>query len=399
MKYEVFTNILRISKLMSKRIFNIIATILLTVNLFAQIPEKISYQAVIRNADNELVTNQNISVQISILQNSAEGASVYTETHNPTTNSNGLVTLEIGSGTTTGDFSAIDWAGGTYFIKTETGPTGSTNYTITGTSQVLSVPYALHAKTADNIIGTVSESDPLFTASVASGISSADTAKWNSFSDITEVDPEFKSSVASGITGSDTSKWHSKQNKLIAGYGISIKNDTIYSKTYEIGDFAQGGIIFWLDGTKQHGLVCSKVNQGSSNMRWYAGTHTSTMALGNGLFAGKMNTAIIIANQGIGDSTTYAARICNELQVTEDGNVYGDWYLPSTYELNLMYQNSYLISLVALENGGEPFVWTSFYLSSTEINSTFVWGQLFFNGNQAPLGKHNPVSLRAIRAF
>lgn len=112
----------------------------------AQVPQKMSYQAVIRNASNALITNSSIGMRISILQGSSIGTAVYVETQTVTTNSNGLVTLEIGTGTVvSGAFSAIAWGTNTYFIKTETDPTGGKNYTILGTSQFLSVPYALYS--------------------------------------------------------------------------------------------------------------------------------------------------------------------------------------------------------------------------------------------------------------
>lgn len=128
--------------------------IMLLVNLFipqkarTQTPQKMSYQAVIRDATNQLVTDQDVGMQISILQGSSSGSSVYTETQTPTTNANGLVSIEIGEGSSTDDFSSIDWSAGTYFIKTETDPTGGTNYSITGTTQLISVPYALFAEEA-----------------------------------------------------------------------------------------------------------------------------------------------------------------------------------------------------------------------------------------------------------
>jgi len=116
-------------------------------SLFAQAPEKMSYQAVIRNSVNDLVTNQTVGMQISILQGSESGTAVYVETQTPTTNINGLVSIEVGSGTVvSGSFSEINWSSGPYFIKTETDPLGGTAYTITGTSQLLSVPYALSSK-------------------------------------------------------------------------------------------------------------------------------------------------------------------------------------------------------------------------------------------------------------
>jgi hypothetical protein len=115
----------------------------------AQSPQKMSYQAVVRNSSNLLVVNQMVGMRISILQGSESGTAVYTETQKPTTNANGLVTLDIGTGTTSDDFSAIDWANGPYYIKTSTDLAGGTSYTISGVSQLLSVPYALYAKNVE----------------------------------------------------------------------------------------------------------------------------------------------------------------------------------------------------------------------------------------------------------
>ena len=117
----------------------------------AQAPQKMSYQAVIRNASSVLVTSAPVGMRISILQGSASGSSVYTETQSVITNANGLVSLEIGTGSVVfGNFATINWGNGPYFIKTETDPTGGTTYTITGTSQLTSVPYALFSAGSAN---------------------------------------------------------------------------------------------------------------------------------------------------------------------------------------------------------------------------------------------------------
>jgi hypothetical protein len=129
----------------------------------AQPPQRINYQAVIRNNSNQLITNQQVSIMISILQGT-EMNTVYVEVHATTTNANGLVTFEIGSGATTDDFAAIEWGTDQHYIKVEVDPEGGTNYTLMGVSQLLSVPYALHAKTAETVLGGVSETDPIFTA-------------------------------------------------------------------------------------------------------------------------------------------------------------------------------------------------------------------------------------------
>ena len=140
-----------------RRIYNFIAALLLlSTGSFAQtIPEKMSYQAVVRDADGQLVSDTAVSMQISILQNTTTGTAVYVEIHTPTSNENGLVSIEIGMGTTSDDFSTIDWSTGPYFIKTETDPTGGSNYTISGTSQLMSVPFALHAKVAESVSSPV----------------------------------------------------------------------------------------------------------------------------------------------------------------------------------------------------------------------------------------------------
>jgi len=134
-----------------KKLITLLSAVLITASIWAQSPQKMSYQAVIRNASNTLVTNTAVGMQISILQTTSTGTAVYVETQTPTTNANGLVSIEIGGGTVvSGTFSTIDWSAGPYFIKTETDPAGGTTYTITGTSQLLSVPYSLHAKNTES---------------------------------------------------------------------------------------------------------------------------------------------------------------------------------------------------------------------------------------------------------
>ncbi|MBA4242147.1 MAG: hypothetical protein C0448_15590 [Sphingobacteriaceae bacterium] len=189
-----------------RNIYILVIALLLTVNSWAQAPQKMSYQAVIRNTSNALITSSPVGMQISILQGSSTGAVVYSETQTTSTNANGLVSIEIGTGTVvTGTFTAINWANGPYFIKTETDPTGGTAYTISGTSELLSVPYALHAKTAESITGGITETDPVFVASPANGISSSDINNWNN-------------KLSTEVDGSITNELQT----------LSISNDTIY---------------------------------------------------------------------------------------------------------------------------------------------------------------------------
>ena len=144
-----------------KKIYSIIAALFITLSIFSQAPQKMSYQAVIRNSSDALITSTPVTIRVSIIQGSISGASVYVEIHTPTTNTNGLASIEIGGGSAiSGSFSTINWAAGPYFIKTETDPSGGTSYSISGTSQLLSVPYALHAKTVE--IDNVQDGDTTY---------------------------------------------------------------------------------------------------------------------------------------------------------------------------------------------------------------------------------------------
>lgn len=120
--------------------------ILLQGNLFAQAPNRISYQAVMTDTADLPILNSPVGIKISILQGTPVGPAVLIETHTTTTNGNGLISLQIGDGTpVSGTIAGIDWSMGPYFVKTETDPTGGTSYSIIGTSELLSVPYALYS--------------------------------------------------------------------------------------------------------------------------------------------------------------------------------------------------------------------------------------------------------------
>jgi len=129
-----------------------LTTIVFISNLISQAPNLMSYQAVIWDAGGNLVTEKTVNIKISILQGSVTGTSVYSETHRVQTNINGLVSLMIGGGTNaTGKIVDINWGSGSYFLKTETDPTGGNSYSIIGTTQLVSVPYSLFSGLSKNI--------------------------------------------------------------------------------------------------------------------------------------------------------------------------------------------------------------------------------------------------------
>lgn len=188
------------------KLYCIITTLLCIPGiLISQVPDKFSYQAVIRDASSEIVKNQEIGMKLSILKGSITGEVTYSEIQNPTTNINGLISIQIGEGESSDNFSAIDWSLGIFFIKVEIDPTGGTSYTIESISQLLSVPYALYAKEADQIKNPPVETDPKFENSASSTISNDDIANWNA--------------KLSEETDGDTS------NELQI---LSISNDTIF---------------------------------------------------------------------------------------------------------------------------------------------------------------------------
>lgn len=149
MKYKIHDNHKRKIIIMSTKMYSTIIGILLTAGVFAQAPQKMTYQAVIRNSSNALILSSPIGIKVSVLQGSANGTVTYSETQIQNTNINGLVSLEIGMGTPViGTFSNINWANGPYFIQTEVDPSGGSNYSVLGVTELISVPYALYSANA-----------------------------------------------------------------------------------------------------------------------------------------------------------------------------------------------------------------------------------------------------------
>lgn len=135
----------------------LISFLLMSCLISAQSPNQLSYQAVLRNSNNTLLSSQGVSIKVNILQNSMSGDIVYSEEHNIITNSNGLATLEIGDGSViSGDFSSIEWGEDSYYIQTSIDLEGGANYILIGTTKCQSVPYSFYANSADTISGTIS---------------------------------------------------------------------------------------------------------------------------------------------------------------------------------------------------------------------------------------------------
>jgi hypothetical protein len=353
----VFFTLIKLTFLNMKNFYFTLLFLSLSMGFFslqanAQAPQRMSYQSVIRNSSNVLLANTAVGIRISVLQGSATGTAVYVETQTATTNGNGLLSLQIGTGTaTTGIFAGINWAAGPYFIKTETDPAGGSNYSITGTQEMLSVPYALYAETSGGQGGVTT---------AGSGID---------------------------VTGAGT---------VVSPYVVSATSPCGLA----IGQTYQGGIIFYLDASGCHGLLSAPTDQ-STSAPWanYDDYHTS--AYGGGLFDGKYNTFIIMFGQG---GTTIAAAICENLTL----GGYSDWYLPSIGELDKMYENIGPGNALGLGNVG-GFATGGFnpYWSSTERSVTYPSEPSFNNplykwfgtGGVGIAVTSSAYYVRAVRAF
>ncbi|NIJ46048.1 hypothetical protein FHR24_002526 [Wenyingzhuangia heitensis] len=219
-----------------KKTLQLIIALLISINTWAQAPEKMSYQAVIRDTENNLVVNQNLGIQVSVLKGGQSGTAVYVERQTPTTNANGLVSLEIGTGNvSTGVFSNIDWSNDTYFIKTETDITGGTNYTITGTSQMMSVPYALYAKTSGSSSSNLPQTP-----------TAGDMTYWNGSSWDKVAAPSESSMV---LTYCEDKPVWTKDGKCPIKVGTRAEGGIVY-KIFQNGDTG------YVEG-ETHGLVAS----------------------------------------------------------------------------------------------------------------------------------------------
>lgn len=342
-----------------KNIIYIGLSILLIKNtVYAQVPEMLSYQIVIRDNSGQLISNQTVGVLINILQGNINGISVYAETHTTNTNYNGLISIQVGNGTlVNGNFSNINWADGNFFIKTETDPDGGSNYSNPQTHQLMTVPFAFKAKTATTLSGSFNE-----------------------------IDPHFETSLAADLTTSDTLSWNTKQNQLTASNGLQIVGDTISrsKNRFYLGQDTLGGIVYYIytghDG-QQHGLIISKL---STQGRWQS---TNSLINAYRTWDGAYNTNLM-TDSPIADWV--------------HANFTLEWYIPSIDELSYVWHNRSYINRTFEQLGMFGLSNNTGYWSSTSNNINVAW---FFDfGSGKPVGggsaaKTNSKRVHAVRTF
>jgi len=362
---------------MKRIILSLVAIATISLSSFGQAPEGFKYQAVVRDAGNTILNNQAVGMRMTIQQGSIGGTTVYEETFAPTTNAYGLVNLEIGSGTVvSGDFTTIDWSAGPYFIETAVDVTGGTSYAVMGTSQLMSVPYALHAKTAENVTNDLvddADADPtneMNTGVVLNGTDlevtdgngtiATDLSSLQDGVNDADADPNNEiqtiSRTGTTVTLSNGGTFEDSVGVYTAGTGIDITNNVVSTTepTYTIGLYPElGGYVFWVSVDGKHGLVAETQDQVPSG--WY----------------GAQNMISNPANHSV------------------DGQKFRDWRMPTKYELNEMYLQQGAIG--GFSPGG--------YWSSTELDYSIAWYQVFSNGTQLNLIKFTNLLVRSVRAF
>jgi hypothetical protein len=209
----------------------------------------------------------------------------------------------------------------------------------------------------------------------ASGTTTGDMQYWNGTAWVV---------VAAGVAGQELT-----MNSGATAPEWVTPNSTV--STLAIGQEWQGGIIFYLDASGKHGLISAPTDQ-SAGIQWYNGSFVDTYAYGNGIGAGEGNSQGIRRWQGY-CSSCYASELCQNLSLGGET----DWYLPSKYELNLMFENIGQGNALGLGNIGN-FA-NNFYWSSTEYDFGNAWFQNFYFGDQNFFDKNFTIYVRAVRAF
>lgn len=382
-------------------------------------PNAFNYSAVARNATGQPIATTTIGIQITILKTSPTGSSQYSENHFVNTDDFGLFNLVIGAGAVqSGSMATIDWSNDNYYLKVGMDAAGGTNFLTMGTTQMLSVPYALYAKNAGSVSGgTGNLIFPTITTNPVTGITS-NSATFSGA--ITNANSN--QIIKRGIVYSTTPNPTVFSNKIEIGNGIGIF-DTITSMNFQHPHFLQsnteyfvrayavtennityygnevsfttlsvgqtgpgGGIIFFDKGNSIGGwqyLEAAPSDQ-STGIAWGCnGTFITETQFTVG--SGKTNTTLIVAGC---NEASFAAKFCDNLSL--GGQT--DWFLPSIDELNLMYKNLHL-------NNQGNFNTSAYYWSSTEENYMLVKFFRFYDGRAEHNTKNVPYYVRAIRAF
>jgi hypothetical protein len=425
--------------------------LLLTLVVNAQTPPNaFNYSAVARNAAGQPIATTTIGIQVNILKTSPTGASQYSENHFVNTDAYGLFNLVIGAGAVqSGSMATIDWSNDNYYLKVGMDAAGGTNFLTMGTTQLLSVPYAMYAKSAGSVSGgsgititSVSTAgDTLYLSNgqtfVAGGNGGGTGAlvlpaiTTNAVTAITSNSATFGGDISNangnqimerGVVYSTTPNPTLNSNKIVIGNGIGTfdtisalsydyphilnPNTTYYVRAYAVTEnniSAYGNEVSFTTlsvGQTGPGGGIVFFNKGNTNGGWqYLESATSDQSTGIAwgcygtsipgtqltVGSGEVNTSLIVAGC---NQASFAAKLCDDLSL--GGQT--DWFLPSIDELYLMYKSLHT-------NNQGNFNTSNGYGSSTENDLYNAKGLSFNNGSGFGVSKGAAVSVRAVRAF
>lgn len=371
----------------------------------AQAPEKMSYQAVIRNGSGQLLINQNIAVKVSILTGSLIGPLVYSERLTGSTNANGLISLEIGTGTVlSGTFSTIDWPTGNYYLKTETDPAGGTNYTIAGTSQLLSVPYAMYAKSAGGTGGsftipytnTVNNASTLFSltndgdGTSVEAINNTTTSSIASLRGIVNnVAPGGFSSGVRGINngtgGLGVGVWGSQNGSGWGVYGVTPNGLGVYgnSSAGGTGVYANSNTGTGLTATSNTGIAASISIFNNANNNNVLNANT----LGNGTV---LNVSSSGAGAGVLSSTGSGFAVHGITSAQTSAGIIGD--NNGAGEAVVGRTTSDIAGAVVGRNDGGGYGVRGFVSGNATGTSIGVFGQVGLNSGKGRAGRFENIN-------
>ena len=307
-----------------KKLFLLLTFYAQLLIFLGQAPQSFNYQAVIRDSSNNIINNQSIGVQIAILQGNANGNSVYTEIFSETTNDYGLINLQLGSGISTDDFNTISWENGPFFIETSIDVNGGSNYLLMGSTQIMSVPYAIHSSTSTISLNDSVKDDDADPNNELQAISLSNDTLYLSNGGFVDLSSYSQDSI----------------NVYSAGSGITIINNiiSVESCNYNLGQYysSLGGVVIYLESNGCHGIVADTADLGTFRQPIHEDSDTYFYKCDLDFpYAGKFNTPKIVSlSTNWGDTAVNCAMAC------QNSNRYGfsDWYAPSLSELLLVEQ-------------------------------------------------------------
>jgi hypothetical protein len=388
----------------SKLAFSILFILGLAVTSQGQAPLLVNYQGVARNASGNVLSEQSVGLKVAIRHLNVGGSVVFEETHSVVTNPLGLFSVHIGNGqAVVGDFEDVDWGAGPFFAEIALDPNGNGDYSIVGTQQIVSVPYALNSRslTLQSPDGTwwdlSVDNSGMFNTTL---ICNPPVSDANAGADQLNL-MGASTNLSANIPSIGQGEW-----SILSGNGGSIQNSGSpvslftgnagetyvlrWSITNQCGQSYDDVIIsfssFQLPSCNCQGQTLYVFpSDNSTNIRY----HNVSSLIGPQAQSpndGRQNTNAIIAAYGA--DLPYAAQLCYNV------NAYGynDWYLPSKDELNCLYLNRSELgdnfnTTATTGSGGGCATPTSWYWSSTEYSDSEAWRQIFSNSTQNYINK------------